>query len=344
MYNIMKKKTVIPIATIYMLLLLVSFIPITYLNASSPDPSLNILILGDPVANTSYVELDLRFDKPTSGIIDIPLVIDGTNIAIINVTGVTSTNNLVDLTNATSFDTTTQNIVVVADDIIKIAIKILVYGIFDVEGIDSYFLNVNLTRISNDISLSCELRIMGNYTPIIVSIGGYSIEKKPNMLIIRFSDKTNYFITIYPELSENILPPIVETTTTTNEENTGVIATSNNNFLLYIIALLTVAIVVALVYFFLKRSRAVVIEELSSKDLLSDDVIRNIIVAIGKTGDKGIVQARLPEILGKPKSTISRKIKRLSEEGYVNVIRKGKINILKLTEKGWKAYKKIAEE
>jgi DNA-binding MarR family transcriptional regulator len=41
---------------------------------------------------------------------------------------------------------------------------------------------------------------------------------------------------------------------------------------------------------------------------------------------------------------VSRRIKRLSEEGYVEVVRSGKYNVIRLTDKGWEVYSKLKKE
>lgn len=111
----------------------------------------------------------------------------------------------------------------------------------------------------------------------------------------------------------------------------------------YIILAAVILTILFLAYIMMFRRSRLEIITIPSRDLLSDNVMREIIMVIGGSGDEGIKQSSLASILGKPKSTISRKVRRLHEEGYVEIIRKGKANILKLTEKGWEAYNRLRE-
>ncbi len=105
-----------------------------------------------------------------------------------------------------------------------------------------------------------------------------------------------------------------------------------------------IAALVLLLFLLRRRSEAgLEIETIAPTDVLSDDIIREIILLVGNAGDKGIRQSRISNILKRPKSTISRKIRKLNNEGYVHVTRAGKTNIIRLTDKGLDLYKKIVE-
>ncbi len=106
-----------------------------------------------------------------------------------------------------------------------------------------------------------------------------------------------------------------------------------------------VAIVILILFYIIRRMReeTIEIESISPTDILSDSLIRDIIIVVGDSGDKGIRQNKLVSILQKPKSTVSRKIKRLYEYGYVIVKRAGRSNVILLTEKGWSTYKRLKE-
>mgnify|MGYP001772529399 CR=1 FL=1 len=108
--------------------------------------------------------------------------------------------------------------------------------------------------------------------------------------------------------------------------------------------LLTVALIAGLVVlvaafiYFLARRR-VTVEVVT--DVLSDELSRKIILEVGNAGNKGLTQAELVEKLKASKSSVSRKVKRLLQEGFVEVRRDGKYNYIVLTPKGMNAYKNI---
>jgi len=62
---------------------------------------------------------------------------------------------------------------------------------------------------------------------------------------------------------------------------------------------------------------------------LLDDKDKQILEVIRKFGGK-VAQTIVVKYTGLPKSTISRKIRKLEKMGYIKVIRKGRINILKI--------------
>jgi len=64
---------------------------------------------------------------------------------------------------------------------------------------------------------------------------------------------------------------------------------------------------------------------------LLDDKDRQILEIIRKFGGE-IAQTAVVKYTGLPKSTISRKIRKLEKLGYIRVIRRGRVNILKIIE------------
>ncbi len=113
------------------------------------------------------------------------------------------------------------------------------------------------------------------------------------------------------------------------------------------IAVAAAAAAVGAGYVFLRRrGRSIDVEVVTipSTDILRDETARGIIVVVGDAGKEGVKQSRIVSVLGKPKSTISRRIKRLEEDGFIEVERAGRHNYVRLTEKGWEAYRRIIEE
>ncbi|MET1160857.1 MAG: MarR family transcriptional regulator [Thermoprotei archaeon] len=97
---------------------------------------------------------------------------------------------------------------------------------------------------------------------------------------------------------------------------------------------------IALTLYYLLRRRRIEIEEIPPS-IIEDDTSKKIIEVIGDAGPSGIKQSELVSLTGRPKSSISRRVKKLAEEGYIEIIRRGKFNVLKLTTKGLEVYKNI---
>jgi uncharacterized membrane protein len=76
-------------------------------------------------------------------------------------------------------------------------------------------------------------------------------------------------------------------------------------------------------------------------DYTRDDATRLIIRALKDAGEKGLLQSEIARITGLPKSSISRRVRRLEEEGFVEVKRVGKYSYVYLTSKGLDLAKKI---
>lgn len=77
--------------------------------------------------------------------------------------------------------------------------------------------------------------------------------------------------------------------------------------------------------FVVKRRSEVILETAP----LIDEKDRQILEVLRKLGGEAS-QTTIVRYTGLPKSTISRKVKKLEKLGYIKVIRKGKINILKI--------------
>ncbi|MEM1696446.1 MAG: winged helix-turn-helix domain-containing protein [Desulfurococcaceae archaeon] len=106
-------------------------------------------------------------------------------------------------------------------------------------------------------------------------------------------------------------------------------------------AAITVAVVVALLHFLrFKRTRPSV----EYVEPHKDPAFRLIIKALGEAGEQGLTQSDLARRTGLPKSSVSRKIRRLQNEGLVEVKTVGKYNYVLLTPKGLSMYRRIVSE
>lgn len=94
-------------------------------------------------------------------------------------------------------------------------------------------------------------------------------------------------------------------------------------------------------YFFKKKREELLVGRV---DYLADSSYRAIIKALGDSGNKGLLQSEVVSKTGLSKSTVSRKLKRLEEEGFIVIKRSGKYNYVFLTDKGLEAYRRIIKE
>jgi len=112
------------------------------------------------------------------------------------------------------------------------------------------------------------------------------------------------------------------------------------NVALPVIVVVAVAAVALTAYLVLTRVKRARIEvETMPPSILEDETSKAIIKILGEAGESGVKQSDLVKLTGRPKASISRRVKRLAEEGYIEVVKKGKYNIVKLTDKGVQVYR-----
>ncbi|MEM4718077.1 MAG: winged helix-turn-helix transcriptional regulator [Desulfurococcaceae archaeon] len=105
-----------------------------------------------------------------------------------------------------------------------------------------------------------------------------------------------------------------------------------------IIALMIIIIAVLLIFMYQRRKTGL---ELETVDYTRDDVTKALLKLLKESGNRGLSQAEITKHTGLPKSSISRRIRRLEEEGLIEVKRVGKYNYLYLTNKGLEFAKRI---
>ncbi len=315
---------------------------------------LSMYVDTEPSTNVSYVETVVELSSfIENGVVAIPVINDVDSVLLIKVYGSTPEQNFSALYNESSkmFEVFVYNTSVVT-------IEYLAYGLFYESGFDTYSAEIDLVY-ENIGSIYLELRVPEEYSIIVITAGMYSVNVEEGKRVVKLLSPDLYVIvatrqeeiTIPPTSPSTLTPSTSPTTTpatTPTTETSPTTTTSQQGFPLlnYLVpaTLIVVAIIALLVYMFKRRGGGVEIEHVSPTDIFSDDIVRDIVLVVGGEGDRGIQQNRLVNILGKPKSTISRKIRRLSEQGYVIVERAGRSNIIKLTDKGWEAYRKLSSE
>lgn len=226
----------------------------------------------------------------------------------------------------------------------SVLVRYAIYNYLDEIGIGVYGLLMDLSNFSIANNMYAKIRIIGNYTVDVYPSLNVSITSSKDVVTIELNDPQPYTIIIVEKGFEEITTPPRTSPTTSMETSVQQqpLAILGTNDLILISAIVVAALL--LLYLIWRRHRAgVEVETIAPGDIFSDETVRDIIVAIGDLGGE-VKQSDLVRATGRPKSTISRRVKRLSEEGFVEIIRKGKYNIVKLTPKGKEIYGKIKSE
>ncbi len=341
----MQRQAIIALTLMIASLLLVSLAASASVSISRVSFTMNI----DPVTDVSYVVETVYLNPPLTGSqmanITVP-VIPGKNITIVNVKN--NANNELFY----SFNKGSSTLTILAYNASSITIEYVVSGISDEVSIGVYAVTINLENFTYP-SLTGTITIFGKYS-VYVAPKPDSIENGTNCIIIRLSQPLMYVVTL---VSQQIVSPthtitttpmnpsISPTTSPTQAETTTAAGYTGISPWGIIIGLIIIALAIAVVALYMRRGGGKIeVETMPSGDILSDDTVRHIILLVGDAGDKGIKQSRLVTLTGRPKSTISRRVKRMMEEGYVEIIRAGKYNIIKLTDKGREIYEKLKKE
>ncbi|MEM2234820.1 MAG: hypothetical protein QW521_01710 [Desulfurococcaceae archaeon] len=292
-----------------------------------------IEITVDPEANLTIVNMQISLTYGNAVLVLRSVVEGAEKLYLLNAIDEKGTVLPFNVINATTFEVMVSNANTVNVTYIPLnAVEELGYGV--------YLITIDLEQYEGVIK-SCITRIPRDYEALVTSVGRYSINKVNDVIEIHLLDPQLYNIVMF---SSSIELPITPPTTGGNQ----VAPLLNKTPPALIAGLIAATAVVALIaiYFFKHKAfkDVVSIEEISPRDIVSDDVMKDIIYAIGRAGESGLPQVRLVKLLEKPKSTISRKLKRLSENNYIVIERSGKINIVKLTNKGWSIYKSLSSK
>ncbi len=314
--------------------------PLAIQFAYSAGPSINIYITYDPVENYGALNIQVGFDTALNNtVLDLPLPgLGGGRYGSVSV----SAGNGKPLTY--SLDEERNLLRIFINESTKtVSVDAYIYDVADEVGIDTYVLNLNFTQYTGTSSFHGKLVLMGNYNTTIIqtlSAKKPTISHAENTTIIDIYEPDNYII-IASAIPEIPGAPIGGGASGTRTP-AGTTPLLNPVIIGSILAVIAVA--AAVLYYFYRKSREPEIISIPPTELLSDDTIKEIILYIGDAGPQGIQQSKLVRLTNRPKSTISRRIKRLANEGYVEIKRMGKHNIVKLTAKGYEAYKKLKKE
>lgn len=123
---------------------------------------------------------------------------------------------------------------------------------------------------------------------------------------------------------------------------TGRVEREELGILHILMILIAIIVVIAIIVLYFRKRRKGI--ELETIDVAQDDAIRAIVRVLKETGNKGLTQAEIVKHTGLPKSSVSRRVRRLVEEGYVEIKRVGKFNYVYLTSKGLEYAKRVVDK
>ncbi len=291
------------------------------------------IVIGSIETNNSFIEIPL-LKPPEKG-----------SYEIVSVTGVPGGN----LTYRVLEDRNT--ILIFVNNTRTIEIDYMIRNYSDELSINTYTLLIDLSNFSNTDYLKTTLLIPGNYKTYVEPSMGSNIEYIGENVRITYTRPLMYVTVLYAsETSETNIPgttspqttsptpassPKTSPTTTTTETHGQ--PTTYNLYPVFLGIAAAIVIIATIYLVYRKKYGGIEIETLPPS-ILEDETSKKIIELAGEAGDKGIKQSELVAKTGRPKSSISRRVKRLADEGYIVIVRAGKHNIIKLSDKGWKIY------
>ena len=284
-------------------------------------------IMYDPLARSGYASITFNVDVNTTTQFSIQLVNPSyANASFLNATFSNPAAVLV----PPLFNSSTGVIDFVANSSTTVNVYLLLYDLFQELTPGSYEAVLDFTMFRNT-SFTSTITIPGVYQVIArrfdYPTGTVSVSYSANTTVITFSSPGLYHVILLVPMNQ------------VSQPSSGA-QTSPTPWWVWAVTALLAGTVAAALYYSLRRGRLEV-ETLPPKRLEEDDVVREIVLALGEAGEEGLRQSELVSITKRPKSSISRRVKRLLEEGYVEVERVGKYNVLKLTEKGVLLYKRL---
>jgi len=291
--------------------------------------SVEYTVFYDPFDNTGVLRVDVSISATSGQVVSVELpvkVFIDSSLEYINSTvSPTSASLVVD------YDDSTGYLSIMAENASSITVFFSVTNLTYESSPGSYIATLDLLDYSGwSGKISVELYLTGVFNATVYPRGAeYSVGILNNVTYVKIEEPAMYFMVF---------------TVPINTPGTG--APSGARYDLFMVLVITILVVVAGIAVLLlwRMRRGVGLEKISATDVLSDPVARTIIRALGEAGENGLTQAELTSKTGIPKSSISRRVRRLEEEGYLAVARAGKYNYLRLTSKGWEAYRKIVEK
>ncbi|WP_233417988.1 helix-turn-helix transcriptional regulator [Desulfurococcus amylolyticus] len=288
--------------------------------------SVEYVVFYNPIEGTGVLSVSITMSLAPGeiGNVDLPIKIFGdASLYFFNYTMNPPTGSLV-----VNYNDDTGVASLLVSNASRVTLYFTVSNLTEEASIGSYTATLDLLDYaSGAVNVSVEIYLTGIYDVIIDSyprVSGYSIQALTNTTVIRAYDPAIYFIVL--KIPVNTASP----------------SSTQFNLLNLLFPLLLITVVAAVII--VLRWRRTSIGRIEKVNVLNDPVSRSIIRALGEAGDAGLTQAEITNRTGIPKSSVSRRIRRLEEEGFITVARTGKYNYLRLTDKGKEAYRRIVEK
>jgi uncharacterized membrane protein len=295
-------------------------------SSSSPlISSLNYYTVYDLLSNCGLMEISalVNFEEITHFEIPLNLFEESAQFELVNYT---SSKDLF----VAGLNVSRERISVIALGSGELRVFLSACGLLEESGVAVYFLMVNTEHLANyAFSVNVTFDFIGNY-----NVTGEAIKAK--LEVSKSNNITRVAVTGFGLALLAVIPVIEETPEQTPP--------GRGQQALWVLVGVIVGSLLAgsgvLVYLLAKRGVKFSVER---PDYLTDSSYRAIIRVLGDSGNKGLLQSEIASRTGLSKSTISRKLRRMEEDGLVVIKRSGKYNYVYLTDKGLDLYKRVVK-
>lgn len=328
MFNMFTWKGLNPYLLLLLVLCMLTGLTHVVLGTQQGIESVEYVVFYNPIEGTGILSVSITMSLTPGeiGNVDLPIkIFSDASLYFFNYTMNPPTGSLV-----VNYDDNSGVASLLVSNASTVTLYFTVSNLTEEASIGSYTATLDLLDYaSGAVNVSVEIYLTGIYDVIIDSyprVSGYSIQTLTNTTVIRTHDPAIYFIVL--KIPVNTASP----------------SSTQFNLLNLLFPLLLILITVVAIVIIVLRWRRTSIGRIEKVDVLNDPVSRSILRALGEAGDAGLTQAEITNKTGIPKSSVSRRIRRLEEEGFITVARTGKYNYLRLTDKGKEAYRRIVEK
>lgn len=283
-------------------------------------------VIYDPLENIGILEIEVSINAENITWIYIPLQILGEE-SLFEYVGYNYTGGLNPL--GVNYNAAQGLVEIHVQGEGKLYLLFNVNSLLEETGISAYVLHIDTTELSYLTSeVTVNVTLMGVFEQDATRIRGeleITTFRGANTTQILIRGVGELISTLYMQLEETAGPQPLQQTPWMNM------------LLLTLIAIVATASATAY-YYFNRRRTSIVVERI---DYMKDQASILILKALRESGGRGLTQAEISKVTRLPKSSVSRRIRRLEEEGFVEVKRVGKYNYVFLTNKGLELAKRV---
>jgi Uncharacterized membrane-associated protein/domain len=296
----------------------------TVANAQTVN-SIYYRVFYDPMENAGLLEVRITISAVNTAWFYIPLQVFGEGV-VFEYLGYNYTSELKPL--GVNYDEAEYLVEVQAQGMGDLLLYFNISNLLEQTGLTDYTLYLDTTELKYlTRNTTVEITLPGIFEQETIRIRG-----EVEVSTIKSTNITQLLIKGFGELISTLYMQFEEVTTTQTSQRVSWIP------VLIIVAIAVALAMFLLIYYFTRRKPGIVVEHI---DYTRDQASILIIKALRNSGIKGLTQAEISKVTGLPKSSVSRRIRRLEEEGFVEVKRVGKYNYVFLTNKGLELAKKI---